>query len=130
MDQRFTNNNPIDARPLIARRGLRVLVVSAAIIFPLTFCLLLKPASAHAAWVQFSRLLQLKMDPAGTAGQAPDISDARLKPLPPQQQAEIVRMVTKGKKTAADAARLFNVHPATISRLLAQARTVPLARRS
>jgi DNA invertase Pin-like site-specific DNA recombinase len=50
--------------------------------------------------------------------------------LLPQQQAEIVRMVTKGKKTAADAARLFNVHPATISRLLAQARTVPLARRS
>lgn len=40
--------------------------------------------------------------------------------LLPQQQAEIVRMVTKGKQTAADAARLFNVHPATISRLLAQ----------
>ena len=40
--------------------------------------------------------------------------------LLPQQQAEIVRLVSKGKKTAADAARLFNVHPATISRLLAQ----------
>lgn len=50
--------------------------------------------------------------------------------LLPQQQAEIVRMVTKGKQTAADAARLFNVHPATISRLLAQARTAPSARRS
>ena len=29
-------------------------------------------------------------------------------------------MVTQGKKTAADAARLFNVHPATIGRLLAR----------
>jgi DNA invertase Pin-like site-specific DNA recombinase len=41
--------------------------------------------------------------------------------LLPQQQAEVVKMVTKGKKTAADAARLFNVHPATISRLLSRA---------
>jgi hypothetical protein len=41
--------------------------------------------------------------------------------LLPQQQAEVVKMVTQGKKTAADAARLFNVHPATISRLLARA---------
>ncbi len=36
--------------------------------------------------------------------------------LLPQQQAEVLKMVTQGKKTAADAARLFNVHPATISR--------------
>jgi hypothetical protein len=33
-------------------------------------------------------------------------------------------MVSKGRKTAADAARLFNVHPATISRLLAHANAV------
>ena len=40
--------------------------------------------------------------------------------LRPQQQDEIVAMVSKGTKTwAADAARLFNVHPATVSRLLA-----------
>ena len=38
--------------------------------------------------------------------------------LKPQQQKEIVRIVTNGKKTAADAARLFGVHPATVSRLL------------
>src|SRR5512133_2128472 len=31
-----------------------------------------------------------------------------------QQQVEIVRMVSKGRKTAADAARLFKVHPATV----------------
>ena len=34
--------------------------------------------------------------------------------LRPQQQEEIVSMVLKGTKTAADAARLFNVHPATV----------------
>ena len=50
--------------------------------------------------------------------------------LLPQQQTEIVRMVTKGVKTAADVARLFNVHPATISRLLAQTRTAAAPRRS
>ena len=40
--------------------------------------------------------------------------------LTPQQQAEIREMVSRGDKTAADAARLFKVHPATISRLLAR----------
>jgi DNA invertase Pin-like site-specific DNA recombinase len=40
--------------------------------------------------------------------------------LSPEQQAEIVRMVSKGRKTAADAARLFKIHPATVSRLLAR----------
>jgi DNA invertase Pin-like site-specific DNA recombinase len=40
--------------------------------------------------------------------------------LRPQQQEEIVAVVSKGAKTAADAARLFNVHPATVSRLLAK----------
>ena len=40
--------------------------------------------------------------------------------LSPQQQTEIRKMVSSGDKTAADAARLFNVHPATISRLLAR----------
>jgi DNA invertase Pin-like site-specific DNA recombinase len=41
--------------------------------------------------------------------------------LTTQQQAEIIRMVFRNDKTAADAARLFSVHPATISRLLARA---------
>jgi hypothetical protein len=36
------------------------------------------------------------------------------------QQVEIVRMVQKGGKTAADAARLFNIHPATVCRLIAR----------
>ncbi len=38
--------------------------------------------------------------------------------LRPQQQQEIIKLVKRGKKTAADAARLFGVHPATVSRLL------------
>lgn len=38
--------------------------------------------------------------------------------LKPYQQQEIVQLVNSGQKTAADAARLFNVHPATVSRLL------------
>jgi DNA invertase Pin-like site-specific DNA recombinase len=45
-------------------------------------------------------------------GRRPKLSD--------RQQVEIVRMVRKGEKTAADAARLFKIHPATVSRLLAR----------
>jgi DNA invertase Pin-like site-specific DNA recombinase len=41
--------------------------------------------------------------------------------LRPNQQDEIVTIVSTGTKTAADAASLFNVHPATVSRLLARA---------
>ena len=40
--------------------------------------------------------------------------------LKSRQEEEIVSLVRSGKKTAADAARLFNVHPATVSRLLAR----------
>ena len=42
--------------------------------------------------------------------------------LKPHQEQEIVRMVSSGQKTAADAARLFSVHPATISRLLTRSK--------
>ena len=40
--------------------------------------------------------------------------------LKPQQRQEIIKLVTRGKKTAAEAARLFSVHPATVSRLRRQ----------
>ena len=39
--------------------------------------------------------------------------------LGPQQQAAIVDLVTSGRQTQAAAARLFHVHPATVSRVLA-----------
>ena len=41
-----------------------------------------------------------------------------------QQQAEIASLVTSGRKTAADAARLFCVHPSTVARLMAKESSV------
>lgn len=38
--------------------------------------------------------------------------------LKAHQKKEIKQLVNSGKKTAADAARLFDVHPSTVSRLL------------
>lgn len=38
--------------------------------------------------------------------------------IDPYQQQEIIGMVTSGKKTAAETARLFKIHPSTVSRLL------------
>src|SRR5260370_35295774 len=49
--------------------------------------------------------------------------------LKPQQRQEIVKLVKRGKKTAADVARLFGVHPATGSRLLHRAENRVLNRR-
>jgi DNA invertase Pin-like site-specific DNA recombinase len=42
--------------------------------------------------------------------------------LTPRQQKEVVQLVEAGQKSAADAARLFNVHPSTVNRLLAKTR--------
>lgn len=42
--------------------------------------------------------------------------------LTQQQQEEIVSLVTSGKKTGADAARLFQVHPSTVTRLISRYR--------
>lgn len=39
-----------------------------------------------------------------------------------QQQQEIVEMVCSERKSASESARLFNVHPATVSRILAKYR--------
>ena len=41
------------------------------------------------------------------------------------QKQEIVRLVNSGQQSAADAARLFNVHPATVSRLLERSKEHP-----
>lgn len=41
--------------------------------------------------------------------------------LKPNQQKEVIELVNSGQKTAAEAARLFDVHPATVSRLLHRA---------
>lgn len=40
-----------------------------------------------------------------------------------EQKKEIVAAVESGRKTAAELARLFKIHPSTVSRLVSQART-------
>src|SRR5262252_7948134 len=73
------------------------------------------------AFAEFERAMLRERTKAGldAARQDGRIGGRRPK-LSAQQQAEIRRMITKGDKTAADAARLFKVHPATVSRLLAR----------
>jgi len=75
------------------------------------------------AFAEFERAMLRERTRAGleTARREGRIGGRRPK-LTPQQQAEATRMVLRGNKTAADAARLFSVHPATISRLLSRAR--------
>lgn len=79
------------------------------------------------AFAEFERAMLKERTKAGldAAREEGRIGGRRPK-LTPQQQAEIRKMVSKGDKTAAAAARLFKIHPATVSRLLA--RTLPSAR--
>jgi DNA invertase Pin-like site-specific DNA recombinase len=74
------------------------------------------------AFAEFERAMLRERTKAGldSARREGRIGGRRPK-LSSEQQAEIVRMVSKGRKTAADAARLFQIHPATVSRLLARA---------
>lgn len=75
------------------------------------------------AFAEFERAMLRERTKAGldAAREEGRIGGRRPK-LSAQQQAEIRKMITKGDKTAADAARLFKVHPATISRLLSRVR--------
>jgi len=75
------------------------------------------------AFAEFERAMLRERTKAGlkSARRQGRIGGRRPK-LRSQQQAEIIKMVSRGRKTAADAARLFDVHPATVSRLLAHAR--------
>jgi DNA invertase Pin-like site-specific DNA recombinase len=74
------------------------------------------------AFAEFERAMLRERTKAGleAARQAGRVGGRRPK-LSPQQQSEIRKMVSRGDKTAADAARLFRVHPATVSRLLRKA---------
>ena len=74
------------------------------------------------AFAEFERAMLKERTRAGLeAARKEGRIGGRRPKLKPHQQQEIVRLVTKGRKTAADAARLFGVHPATISRLLRRA---------
>jgi DNA invertase Pin-like site-specific DNA recombinase len=73
------------------------------------------------AFAEFERMMLRERTKAGLdSARREGRVGGRPPKLSPQQQAEIVRMVSKGRKTAADAARLFKIHPATVSRLLAR----------
>jgi DNA invertase Pin-like site-specific DNA recombinase len=73
------------------------------------------------AFAEFERMMLRERTKAGLdSARREGRIGGRPPKLSPQQQAEIVRMVSKGRKTAADAARLFKIHPATVSRLLAR----------
>ena len=74
------------------------------------------------AFAKFERAMLRERTKAGLEAARQEGRIGRRRPkLSDQQQSEIRKMVTKGDKTAADAARLFKVHPATVSRLLARA---------
>jgi DNA invertase Pin-like site-specific DNA recombinase len=82
------------------------------------------------AFAEFERAMLRERTKAGleTAREEGRIGGRRAK-LSLQQQAEIRKMVSKGDKTAADAARLFKIHPATVSRLLARPSTTVFRKR-
>jgi len=82
------------------------------------------------AFAEFERAMLRERTKAGleTARLEGRIGGRRAK-LSLQQQAEIRKMVSKGDKTAADAARLFKIHPATVSRLLARPATTVFRKR-
>lgn len=78
------------------------------------------------AFAEFERAMLRERTKAGldATRQEGRIGGRRPK-LTVQQQSEIRKMVVNGDKTAADAARLFKVHPATVSRLMAHAEASP-----
>lgn len=71
------------------------------------------------AFAEFERAMLKERTHAGLEAAR---KEGRIGGRPPKlkahQQQEILKLVKKGKKTAAAAARLFGVHPATVSRLL------------
>ena len=70
------------------------------------------------AFAEFERAMLKERTKAGLdAARKEGRIGGRPPKLKPHQQQEIVTLVKQGKKTAADAARLFGVHPATVSRL-------------
>ena len=67
------------------------------------------------AFAEFERAMLKERTKAGLdAARKEGRIGGRPPKLKPHQQQEIVTLVKQGKKTAADAARLFGVHPATV----------------
>ena len=75
------------------------------------------------AFAEFERAMVRERTRAGLAAAAKQGRRGGRRPkLTPEQRAEVVDMVNSGRRTGAEAARLFGVNPATISRLLSNAR--------
>jgi DNA invertase Pin-like site-specific DNA recombinase len=79
------------------------------------------------AFAEFERAMLRERTKAGLdAARREGRIGGRRPKLSPQQQAEIRKMVTRGDRTAADAARLFKIHSATVCRLLARPPAPPI----
>lgn len=74
------------------------------------------------AFAEFERAMLKERTKAGLdAARKEGRIGGRPPKLRPEQRKEIIKPVKSGRKTAADAARLFGVHPATVGRLLGRA---------
>ncbi|MBC7999271.1 MAG: recombinase family protein [Leptolyngbya sp.] len=75
------------------------------------------------SFAEFERAMIRECTKAGldTARRQGRVGGRRPK-LTVHQQQEIVEMVTSERKSSSEAARLFNVHPATVSRIIAKYR--------
>jgi DNA invertase Pin-like site-specific DNA recombinase len=75
------------------------------------------------AFAEFEREMIRERTRAARARRGPMAAYGGARPRSPhEQKKEIVEAVASGRKTPAEIARLFKIHPATISRVLAQAR--------
>ena len=80
------------------------------------------------AFAEFERAMIRERTRAGLAvARAQGRKGGRRPKLTPPQRAEALAMIKEGRKSAADVARLFGVHPATVSRLAACARSQSFA---
>jgi len=76
------------------------------------------------AFAEFERAMIRERTKAGLKeARAKGRTPGRKPRLTTAQEKEIVEAVVSGRKTAADMARVFAVHPSTVSRLLSRART-------
>jgi len=108
----------------LTHRGVRIEFVKESLTFtgedsPMANLML----SVMGAFAEFERAMLRERTRTGldAARQQGRIGGRRAK-LTPQQQKEVIDLVTSGRKTGADAARLFRVHPSTVVRLLAKHR--------
>lgn len=94
-EARIERSVPIDARPQTANHGLRLAIVSSALMLLLAFFLTLKPTSARAAWAEFARIIELKgglkgTPPAVVPAESSEHLNANLADMAPQHQAEFL----------------------------------------